>query len=161
MYPLKYICLAAVAVLLLSSCTNQNTVSLVNKNFDKEIELKQNLVFTFDKDLVNDSVLNRWDSTSYISFTPAVRGLFKWNTKRELLFSPETGFAPATDYKADVTSKILQNTPALTLDGLQQFSFHTPYLALTDLLAHWTVNTTDNAVGLLATLNFNYSTNPV
>lgn len=44
---------------------------------------------------------------------------------------------------------------------MQQFSFHTPYLALTDLLAHWTVNPTDNAVGLLATLNFNYSTNPV
>lgn len=157
---LKPFAVLAIVAILFNSCTNQNKVAVVNKNFDKEIELKQNLTITFDKDLADDSLINRWDSTSYITFTPAVKGLFKWNTKRELMFSPENSFAASTDYQAVITSKIIRNKPTLTVDGLQQYSFHTPYLQLKDFLAHWIVTSSNNSISLLANLSFNYPTNP-
>ncbi|HMW10294.1 MAG TPA: hypothetical protein PJ987_07580, partial [Bacteroidia bacterium] len=96
MSTLKYHFWTLLCIVLLSSCKNQNTVSVSSKNFEDVVAQQQNLIFTFDKDLVDDSLIDRWDSTQFVSITPAVRGLFKWNTKRELMFSPETSFGPAT-----------------------------------------------------------------
>ena len=61
----------------------------------EEINQTQNLVFTFNKDLVPVSELNTWYSTDYIEFSPKVEGRFKWTAPNELVFSPAVGFDPA------------------------------------------------------------------
>src|ERR1700727_1168165 len=92
--------LLCVAVLTLSQCTSdRNLVSVAHTNFTGEIERDQNLVFTFNKKLTPDSLLNKWDTSHYISFTPFIRGKFKWTGQDELIFSPEEPFLPSTDYR--------------------------------------------------------------
>ncbi len=148
----------AAALLFMVGCTNKNYVKIENRNFEEEVELRQNLVFTFSKDLVDDSLLNRWDSTQLIEITPQVNGLFKWNTRRELMFSPEKGFMPATAYKAVVTKKIFSKSlEHLSLDENNSFDFHTPFLALENMHGHWTrASAGSEALNLLVSVTFNY-----
>ncbi|HRC16295.1 MAG TPA: hypothetical protein PLY25_11490, partial [Bacteroidia bacterium] len=156
MSTLKHHLWTMLCIVLLSACKNQNTVTVTGKNFEDVVAQQQNLIFTFDKDLVDDSLLNRWDSIQYIAFTPTVRGLFKWNTKRELMFSPETSFGPATFYKAVVTDKILFGNRLLSFDAPAAYDFHTPLTQLEGLHAHWALSTQQNSIVLLAKLDFNY-----
>ena len=64
-------------VIFLSAC-NRSTVNLQSTNAKDEVEPLQNLVFRFNRALVPDSLLNQWDSTDYISFSPAIPGRFRW-----------------------------------------------------------------------------------
>ena len=74
-----------------------NEIQLVTKNFEAEVEQQQNLIFTFDKDLVPDSLTGMWDTVPYLAFTPEVKGKYKWNSSKELMFSPLSGFLPSSD----------------------------------------------------------------
>ncbi len=71
---------------------------LRGRNFGEEVARQQNLVFTFSHDLIADSLVDRWDSTEYVTFEPAVRGKFKWTSSNELMFSPTSvsGLVPIT-----------------------------------------------------------------
>ena len=91
--------------LLLCACKG-NKVDISSRNFQDEIAQQQNLTFTFSHDLVGDTLLDKWDTTHYLEFEPKVRGKFKWTAANELTFSPDAGFAPSTDYKAEVTGEI-------------------------------------------------------
>ncbi|HEU4607707.1 MAG TPA: hypothetical protein VFS31_06325, partial [Chitinophagaceae bacterium] len=55
------------------SCKH-NSVGLVFTNAKGELTTLSNLTFRFDKPLVNDSLLNRWDSAGYVQFEPTIRG---------------------------------------------------------------------------------------
>ena len=78
------------------SCnTTKNELTVSYKNFEGEIEQQQNLVFAFNKDIYPDSLLQSWDSTDYIEFNPAVKGMFKWNSSSELMFRHHRVFNPA------------------------------------------------------------------
>jgi len=154
---------AAALCLLVSSCNlDKNSIRVTSTNFTDEIELQQNLVFTFDRDLVTDSVIDRWDSTAYLTFTPAVKGLYKWNSSRELVFSPSSSFQPGTGYQVAFTGMLLKNTNRnFSLDEMEGFSFHTPYLKLTGTDASWARSSqSPEHIGLNMTLRFNYKVDP-
>ena len=80
---------------ILSSC-NRSTVSLDYTNAKDEVPALGNLTFRFDQPLVKDSLLDRWDSTQYVSFEPRIPGRFRWEHPDELVFSPLQPLAPAT-----------------------------------------------------------------
>ncbi len=145
-----------------TSCINRNEVRLVSRNFEAEIEQQQNLVFTFDRDLVPDTVTGRWDTLQYISFTPAVNGRFKWNSKREIMFSPVNGFRPSTEYKAYITPQILKFAPGnFSIQQENSLSFHTAFLKLNNATGYWSVSDKfENAAKLSITLSFNCDINP-
>ena len=127
--------------LFLFSCLSRNEVRISNRNFGDEIEQQQNLIFTFDKDLVPDSLLNTWDTIPYMIFSPAVKGKFKWNTTRELVFSPSVGFKASTDYKAELAQPLLRFTRMkFRLDPGYGVAFHTPYLKLQEVKGYWAVS---------------------
>lgn len=156
----KKIIALAISAAFVASCSKKNEVTLANKNFESEIELKQNLVFTFDKELAPDSLIDRWDSTQYIAITPQVKGLFKWNNKKELLFSPDKGFEPSTDYIASLTKNIVKHQKVYSVKE-EKYSFHTPYLNLTETRGYWSKSSLGNdAVALMLNLGFNYNINP-
>ncbi|NDK54321.1 alpha-2-macroglobulin family protein [Pontibacter fetidus] len=146
-------------LLLLGSCKgNSDELLLESRNFEQQIAQEQNLVFTFDKALVPDSLLNQWDTIPYINIKPTVKGKFKWTAPNELVFSPDRPFAPSTNYQADLTENLLQHSKTkYKIPAGQGFTFHTPYLALAKTNAYWTLNE-NNPTQLEANLllNFNY-----
>ncbi len=91
--PVLRLCVLLIMVGAGFQCTHPNRVQIVGKNFKDEVSLTQNLVFTFNKDLVPESNLDAWDSTRYILFEPAIKGKFKWTAANELVFF--TAFAPS------------------------------------------------------------------
>lgn len=140
-----------------------DTVELQSRNFANEINLQQNLEFVFSEDLPHDTLIDKWVSTEYIKFSPEVKGKFKWDSKRRLIFSPEMSFKPSTDYLATLTDELVANLPdkekKLTISGEKEYKFHTPYLALIATQALWVVNTQGNPEVRL-NLEFNYKVNP-
>src|SRR5665213_458914 len=94
-------------LIFLLAC-NRNLVGLDYTNAKDEVPALTNLIFRFDKPLVNDSLTSHWDSTRYISFEPAIPGKFRWEHPDELIFSPSIPLSPATSYRATLKSDILQ-----------------------------------------------------
>ena len=148
------------ALLLLASC-NKNKVNLIETNAKDEVPSLGNLTFTFDKNLVDDSLFSQWDSTEYVEFTPPIAGRFRWENANELVFSPENELPPAVSYKAMVTNKILQFNKKYSLGKCETLNFHTPYLQLQNANAMWNVNdgNASNAFPQID-LYFNYKVNP-
>jgi len=132
----KLLQLLAIALLLVS-CTGRNTLKVRETNFDGQIDRFQNLVFTFNKDLVSDSLLNRWDTLQYLTFEPAVKGKFRWTGKRELTFSPAGPFAFSTDYKAIPGNYLVRHSAKKYSIDKEPVKFHTSYLALDNVEAYW------------------------
>ncbi|MBS1536240.1 MAG: alpha-2-macroglobulin family protein [Bacteroidetes bacterium] len=154
--------LFVVSVLVLASCSGDK-VNITSRNFTDEVQREQNLSFTFDKPLMPDSLLTyNWDTTSYIKFTPSVRGKFRWNSPTELLFSPSKGFKPSTDYKGELSEIILRYADKkLKISDENVFAFHTPYLKLMDALPFWAKSTKNpSQVALQLRLNFTENVNP-
>src|ERR1700748_3120751 len=91
---------------VLSAC-KRSTVSLDYNNDRDVVAALGNLTFRFDQPLVKDSLLDRWDSTQYVSFEPKIAGRFRWEHPDELIFSPSQPLLPATTYRATLKSAIL------------------------------------------------------
>jgi uncharacterized protein YfaS (alpha-2-macroglobulin family) len=155
-----YILLSAFSFLLLNSCSSLHEVRIAGTNFTDEINQSQNLVFTFNKDLVEEDRLNRWDSTQYMQFEPAIKGKFKWAAPNELIFSPIAGFSPATAYKARLTDLLLSGSANVKEYALSKsvVTFHTPYLQLIDSETWWTLSAEQKQEARLK-LVFNYPVN--
>lgn len=115
-----------------TSCSRKNEVDVTFQNFEPFVDQQQNLRFTFSKDVYPDSLAQRWDSTEYISFHPAVAGMFKWASSSELQFSPAEGFLPGTDYTATIKKTALQlSDKRYRLGDKRTFRFHTAPLQVT------------------------------
>ncbi|MFT2008129.1 alpha-2-macroglobulin [Pontibacter sp. 13R65] len=149
-------------VLLIASCSKKsNELGLERKNFDQEISQEQNLVFTFDKALVTEKQLQKWDTLPYIKFTPAIKGRFKWTAVNELVFSPLHPFAPSTDFQADLTQQLLAHTEEkYKIPEGQSIRFHTPYLNLAEARAYWAQAEELGQLEARVNLTFNYQINP-
>lgn len=148
-------CLAL--LLCFSACTPDHLVKLTDSNMGDTIDVRQNLTFDFSHDLAPDSLLNQWDSTAYLTIEPAVQGLFKWNSRRQLVFSPSAGFKPATAYTLHLSTALLKHADRpLSLESAT-FHFTTAALQLTGVQTWWSL--LPGAVEQLvfhASLTFNY-----
>ncbi|MES2796031.1 MAG: alpha-2-macroglobulin [Bacteroidota bacterium] len=150
----------AIFLALFISCSKKNEVSIVSTNFEEEVQLVQNLVFSFNKEIVNTADLNSWESTKYIEFTPAIEGKFKWISKNEVVFSPAKSLLPATKYVAKISPKILQKVRDKTLSyNNEGWEFHTPYLKLIKKEAFWAKTKSSAKPSLALKLTFNYPIN--
>ncbi|MBC7554595.1 MAG: alpha-2-macroglobulin family protein [Taibaiella sp.] len=148
-----------IGCLFLCSCGSKNELEIASRNFESEIELQQNLVFLFNKDIFADSLLGIWDSTTYINFSPAVKGKFKWNTKSELVFSPKEGFAPGAEYEGKLTNSLLKYSAKKYSFSSKPFTFHTAPLQVNSTHLLWTRGKNANNVLVQLDLGFNYDIN--
>jgi len=147
--------------IVFNGCSSLNEIKIAGTNFTEEISQSQNLVFTFNKDIVSESQLNSWDSTRYLTFEPAVKGKFRWTAPNEVVFSPMAGFAPATAYKAELSSELLKNISkeknyTVSKEAAQ---FHTPYLNLIETESWWTLSKETGRQEARLKLIFNYPVN--
>ncbi|NML22798.1 alpha-2-macroglobulin family protein [Pseudoflavitalea sp. G-6-1-2] len=146
-------------VTLLAAC-NRSIVNLDYTNAKDEVQPLGNLVFRFDKSLVPDSLLNRWDSTEYISFSPKIPGRFRWESPDQLVFSPSQPLPPATSFNASLQSDLLQFSKFGKI-GKSDVKFATPSLKLDNTNVTWVLadERSTNAVPQVD-LYFNYPVNP-
>jgi uncharacterized protein YfaS (alpha-2-macroglobulin family) len=146
--------------ILMTAC-NRSTVSLQFTNAKDEVPPLGNLVFRFDQDLVKDSLLDRWDSTQYVSFEPKIAGRFRWEHPDELVFSPSQPLTPATTFKATLKSDILQYSKYGRISKNEELVFHTPDLKLDNTNTTWVLQDENSTTAIpQIDLQFNYPVNP-
>jgi alpha-2-macroglobulin len=159
-FPQKITYFLFLSFFFLVSCSKFGDVSVSSMNFEDEVQLAQNLVFTFDKDLVREGDLNTWESEPYIEFSPKVEGKYKWTATNELVFSPAVGFEPATEYTATISKSVTAKSEKKVGLNADKIKFHTPYLKLENVESFWTKSREDGQGAAVLKLNFNYPVNP-
>jgi alpha-2-macroglobulin len=147
------------AVTLFAAC-NRNAVNLADTNAKGEVQPLQNLSFRFSKQLVPDSLLNRWDSTAFVEFEPNIRGRFRWEHGDELIFSPAEPMSPATTYKATIGSEMLTYSKFGKVNVSEAIEFHTPDLQLESSNITWVLDDATNKAIPQVDLYFNYMVTP-
>ncbi|WP_324672037.1 alpha-2-macroglobulin family protein [Hymenobacter sp. GOD-10R] len=150
-------------VLLASLCAcskpDPNSEKAAASTEGEEIDPYQNVVFTFDEDVVGDGQQNRWDTVQYLKFEPAVRGKFKWTSNRELTFSPAEPFRPSTAFEAKLRSEAMPSGKQKL--ALSRTKFHTPYLEMSAPQVFWgRSRRVSGSAEMRANLVFNYSVRP-
>ena len=146
-------------IIFFFSC-NKNTVSLSYTNAKDEVPLLGNLVFRFSQGMVKDSMINAWDSTEYVSFEPAIKGRFRWESPDQLIFSPAAPLNPATNYKAKIKDAVLKFSKYDDVKEAEKIDFHTPGLTLDNSQITWIGESSTSATPQLNLL-FNYRVSPV
>lgn len=147
-------------VIFLAACS-RNTVTLEYTNAKGDVQQLGNLVFRFDKELMKDSLLNRWDSIEYISFEPKIEGRFRWEHPDELVFSPAQPLSPATSYKATINDEVLQFSKYNKVGKADNIRFNTPDLKLDNSNITWIVPEQAAATASpQLDIYFNYAVNP-
>ena len=103
----KYVLVTLVfsVAIFLSAC-KRNSVTLDYTNAKGEVPQLGNLVFRFNKSLMEDSLLNFWDSTEYVAFEPNIPGRFRWQSPDELIFSPSKPLLPATASEGEIVWRV-------------------------------------------------------
>ncbi len=148
------------AVSLLISC-NKNAVKLSETNAKGEVPPLGNLVFRFSKQLMPDSLLNRWDSIPYVEFEPKITGRFRWEHGDELIFSPSAPLTAATSYTASISSEVLAFSKYSKVTVDDQLEFHTPDLQLENSNITWvSQDDAKNKAVPQVDLYFNYTVSP-
>lgn len=155
------ILLATTLVVIFLSACSRNSVSLDYTNAKDEVPQLGNLVFRFSKSLVKDSMLNRWDSTEYVSFEPKIPGRFRWESPSELVFSPSRPLQPATSYKAKLKDDILEHSKFGSIEKGNNLSFRTPDLKLETSNVSWVLPDPQSKTAVpQIDLYFNYPVKP-
>lgn len=154
-----YIALLLVGVF--TNCGPQRT-AIRKTNFIDEIDIYQNLTFEFNEPIVAEAQMGKWDSASYLQFSPAIPGRFQWVSPQTLLFSPAYGFAPSTGYSAKLNpaafEKLIRPRGNNFQFKEQSIAFHTPYLQPIVAYPFW-YNDNQNP-RLAVKLKFNYPIEP-
>ncbi len=183
---LPFLCLLCYVLLFsLATCTRKNVLDIVRTDFKDEIDTQTNLKFTFDRPMVGDTLLNKWDTTAYMQIRPYTAGKFKWVSPKELVFSPKNGFQPATQYEAVMNTPLMylqnksesknysknnaknsnKNTKNTTtssdfeINKDKKFTFHTPYLSIQKTESFWGQDN-KNTAQLHVLVYFNYEIDP-
>jgi len=158
----KNLFLFALLGIALSSCSNFNSIKIKKTNFEDEVLRAQNLVFTFNKELLPDTgLINKWDTTQYISFEPKIPGRFMWTGKSELTFSPLGALMPASDYKAILNKDLTKYSQTKYGVDDEPLMFHTPYLAINSINSFWSLSEElSSRVEVRCQVNFNNPVSP-
>lgn len=158
-HPFSLFCVLILLAFGTGACSLSDDIEIDRKNFEEVVDLRQNIVLTFDRELMPDSLLNVWDTTAYLTFSPRVAGKYKWTAPDELVFSPTDGFRPGTDYTLTLNSVLAQHAKEPHGVSSDKVAFHTPYLSLDNVDVYWSKSSGTGAIGATVGLHFNYKVN--
>jgi uncharacterized protein YfaS (alpha-2-macroglobulin family) len=148
----------AASLLWLTSCNQQNKVTLIGSNCADEMPQRTNLTFSFNKDLINDSLMQAggWQQEKFIKFTPNIDGFYRWESNNTLVFSPSSALPPATSFTAEITDAVCKFSK-FKLGKIAVLNFHTAAQRLENFSAQWTIiNPSTKEIGIQADLYFTY-----
>ncbi len=155
----KKISIFVLITLILASCSVKQ-IDFEAKNFSDEVQPLQNLTFKFNTKMVDEKVLNQWQSANYLKFEPNIQGKYKWTSSNELVFSPVIPLLPSTKYKVklhQIPNPITPDEQKLPLSQ-KEIEFHTPYLRFADITPYWSKSQHKPELHLI--LHFNYEISP-
>lgn len=136
-------------------------IKLISMNPSGEIGVKSNLSFVFSGDVVENEDVGTTTNEELIKFTPAVPGRFRWISRRELKFLPETPFLPSTNYTAEIKPDLVKIKEKY-LAKRQTVSFATQRFKVnTASVSFIYPGEQQKGLQLQARLNFNYPVAPV
>ena len=143
------------------SCATTEKLQVIDQNFGEQIDLQQNLTFTFNQAIAKPEQLEVWQEIEYLDINPKVKGKFKWTSPTMLIFSPNEGFAPNTKYQVKLTQNLIAELTQknIEIDKDKKFEFHTPFLDLSTAQTYWSIDA-NGSPELLVNLLFNYDINP-
>jgi len=140
-------------------CGPSNSVEVVE--FSPEGEVPSLITFTvdFSENLAPANIQDKWLADEFITFTPAIKGKFKWVSPSRLLFSPDSPLEPMQTYSAEITKKVLFST---TFDpDFEEYEFSTADLKLDKVEVFWTnVPKQYYRLSVQGNLIFNYPVSP-
>lgn len=156
MVPLFRPVIALMAGLFLFSSCGDKKLKIVSGSWTEgEIETRENISFVFNRRVLPDSLLYRYDTLKPLLLEPAVDGRFSWRSGYELEFSPYNGFAPGVRYTARINPALLPSLSSKEATATQPIYFATAPLRLQDASVGWTRGQGTHPV-LLFKLAFNY-----
>lgn len=137
------------------SCSSPvtNRVQIIETNFEEEVPLGYSFEFTFNKNIVTDTLLNHWNEGSILKFEPKIEGKTYWKHSNLLVFSPGAYLPPATKYK--VSLDVDQFSDDILIDN-KEFEFHTPWLKVEKIDSYWDTEEGSNKAQLFSEIKFNY-----
>lgn len=152
-------------LMLLFSCriNKEFLVTLDSTNFKDTLDLEQPLTFTFNKDLVPDTMVYQILKDKPIKFDPEIEGEYKWTSRNVLSFTPAVGFQPNTKVKYTLQNSLLTYAnPKLQLQRKKSFDVNTVNIDLQKTTPNWRRSYKDAQVIVLhVLLEFNAQINPI
>lgn len=154
-------CFAAFMLLFLFSCnlTDKNRIAISATNFKDEIPATQNLQFTFNRNVVADSLLNIWLSGDIISFDPPMEGNFRFIANDKVEFSPKHAFRESENYSVRISKGIFDYSDLQLQLSNKELTFHTPYVDLVRTDMYWSKDEAGGEIILNADLHFSATVN--
>ena len=136
-----------------------NTVKVVSFSPEGTSPLLSTMEIEFSKDLAPPDMQQMWSSEEFISFTPAIKGRFKWTSSRRLLFSPDYPLEPMQEYTAKITDNVLFETGYDA--SFKTYTFSTPEFDVVQADVFWThIPRKYYTVTIQANLRFTYPVDP-
>ncbi len=123
-----------------------------------EVDPKDNLTFTFSKDVADKSQIGVNFKDDKIQLKPAIPGSYRWINTCQLRFLPEVPFQPATHYQVMIQPEII-TTEAFYLTKPEIIEFDTSKFKVVSSKISFS-NTSEINSELNAKLNFNYPVKP-
>ncbi|MBK7105491.1 MAG: alpha-2-macroglobulin family protein [Ignavibacteriae bacterium] len=149
----------AVLMILIYSCSFQDSVKVVNFSPEGEIEKATNFTIEFSQDLAPTEKIGEWLTDEFVVFEPKINGKFKWIDPRTLQFSPDFSLDAMQNYTAKISSKVLFNKNLST--DFETFNFNTPHFDVTKAEFFWTqIPNKSYVTSIQSNLYFNYPVQP-
>ena len=140
-------------------CGPKNTVEVESFSPTDEVQSLTNFTIEFSEDLAPADVQDKWLDEEFVTFTPAVKGKFKWTSPSTLVFSPDEPLNAMQSYKSVINKNVLFNTNFSP--DFDEYTFHTPYFDVTKVDFFWTNIPYQNyKLSVQANIYFNYPVDP-
>lgn len=136
---------AALFLVLFSCSNNTSEVQLSYTNLEEIMPKQGNFRFDFDENLAPDSIQGIWQKADYITFTPEMKGEYKWVSAHELVFSPVYQLTPSTAYTAVIQNEVLKYVKGKKLN-VEKIKFKTAALSVNSNKVFWTKDQKGNDV---------------
>lgn len=126
----------------------------------EEVARTTNFTIIFSRELIGDSLLNSPTSVIPCNFEPKIPGRFEWIGRDKVRFFPGVQLQPATEYRAEVSSKFAAEF-GFVLRGERKFAFFTPRFRVVSALLNYDLTPeTNQRAALAASIEFNYPVDP-
>ena len=141
------------------SCGPDNTVQVESFTPTGEVQKLTNFAIEFSEDLAPADMQDKWLDEEFVTFTPAIKGKYKWSSPSTLIFSPDAPLEPIQSYEAKINKTVLFNTKFSP--DFEEYNFHTPYFDVTKVDFFWTNIAYQNyKLSVQANIYFNYPVDP-
>lgn len=118
-----------------------------------EATLRPEVTIAFNKPVVGKEAVGQADPRELVQFKPAIKGTYKWEDEKTLVFTPADELKPSTTYQGTFLADQLEGLPKLRKDQFQFRTFEHRKIKFTGMKIK-------GQMSLKPTLEFRFSASP-